>query len=228
MVSVDGFEKRIAEAWKYVVGHPLISVASVLLVIAVGLALFDRVAAGSLVGALFIVLSLFHFLPQMESFKAFGVEAKWRERIREADEILRKLRQSSLAWAKHTYHMFGWGSRMGGQTAKMKQALADQVDAALIDLGVEHSELMALKHDYLLFTAYDLFQAFDDIVKLNIDTNIQKMVNRLNELSNAQDSTEYTELVERRGRLDQARPPRLDLLKDLPFWAVLPCTDTGG
>jgi hypothetical protein len=71
---------NIRDIWDKVVGQPLISAAVVLLLIAVWLALTDRVAAGSLVAALFVVVALFHLLPQMESFKAFGVEAKWRER----------------------------------------------------------------------------------------------------------------------------------------------------
>jgi hypothetical protein len=65
--------------------------------------LIDHVAAGSLVAGLFVIVVLFHYLPQMESFKAYGVEAKWREKISEADEILKKLRQSTLASAKLTY-----------------------------------------------------------------------------------------------------------------------------
>jgi hypothetical protein len=86
--------------------------AAALLVIAVVLALIDRVAAGSLVAALFVVLALFHFLPQMESFKAFGIEAKWRARLREAEEILDKLRKSAMASAQLGYFMFGAGARI--------------------------------------------------------------------------------------------------------------------
>src|SRR5271156_5926112 len=82
--------------WNFVVRWILIGCAAALLLIAVGLALIDHVAAGSLVAGLFVIVALFHYLPQMESFKAYGVEAKWREKISEADEILRKLRQSTL------------------------------------------------------------------------------------------------------------------------------------
>lgn len=145
--------------------------AAVLLFIAVVLALFDRVAAGSLVAALFVVLSLFHFLPQMESFKAFGVEAKWRARLREAEDILEKLRRSAVASAELAYFMLGWGSRMGGKTAKMQQAIADQMDSVLNELNVEPDKLAGLKRDYLLFATYDLFQTFDAIVDLNIRSN---------------------------------------------------------
>jgi hypothetical protein len=145
--------------------------AAVLLFIAVVLALLDKVAAGSLVAALFVVLSLFHFLPQMESFKAFGIEAKWRARLREAEDILDKLRRSAMASAELGYFMLGWGSRMGGKRSKLQQALADQMDSVLNELNVDRDKLVALKRDYLLFASYDLFQTFDAIVDLNVRTN---------------------------------------------------------
>jgi hypothetical protein len=118
--------------------------AAVLLVIAVMLALIDRIAAGSLVAALFVVLALFHFLPQMESFKAFGIEAKWRARLRQAEEILDKLRRSAMATAEVGYFMLGSGSRRGGKQSKMRQSLADQIDSVLNELNVDRDKLAAL------------------------------------------------------------------------------------
>jgi hypothetical protein len=72
--------------------HPLRTTAGVLLVIAVILALFDRVAAGTLVAALFVVVTLFDFLPQMDSFAAFGIKAQWRKKLDEAEQILEQLK----------------------------------------------------------------------------------------------------------------------------------------
>jgi hypothetical protein len=152
-------------------GYLLRITAAVLLLIAVVLALLDKVAAGSLVAALFVIVSLFHFLPQMESFKAFGVEAKWRARLREAEDILDKLRRSAIASAELAYFMLGWGSRMGGEQAKMRQTIADQMDSVLKELEVDRDKLAALKRDYLLFASYDLFQTFDAIVDLNVQSN---------------------------------------------------------
>src|SRR5262245_7101203 len=126
--------------------------AAVLLLIAVVLALLDRVAAGALVAALFVILSLFHFLPQMESFKAFGVEAKWRARLREAEDILDKLRRSAIASAELAYFMLGWGSRMDGKSAKIRQTISDQMDSVLKELDVDRNKL--------------LFQTFDAICEL--------------------------------------------------------------
>src|SRR5712672_1560143 len=110
----------MSSIWNFIVRWLLIVCAAILLFIAVALALMDRVAAGSLVAGLFVIVALFHYLPQMESFKAYGVEAKWRARLNEADEILRKLQQSTLASAKLTYLTLGWGSRIGGPQPKDK------------------------------------------------------------------------------------------------------------
>src|SRR5947209_3882996 len=123
MHLLEQIKAHVLAIWSRIVRQPLISTAAILLLIAVALALADRVAAGSLVAALFVVLALFHFLPEMESFKAFGIQAKWRARLREADEILDKLRRSALTSGQLAYHMLGWGSRMGGKRSKMKQAL---------------------------------------------------------------------------------------------------------
>ncbi len=73
-------EHRDAQG-QWLVEHALMAGATACLFLAIGLAIADRVAAGTLVAGLFVVLVLFHYLPKMESFKAYGIEAKWRERL---------------------------------------------------------------------------------------------------------------------------------------------------
>jgi hypothetical protein len=210
----DQIKPHVLTIWRKLVQHPLIIAATVLALIAIYLALADRVAAGSLVAALFVIVALFHYLPQMESFKAYGVEAKWRARINEADDILRKLRQSTLASAELTYHTLGWGSRMGGQRAKMKQGLADRVDAALIDLGVDREQVMELKREYLFFASFDLFHAFKQVVDWNLMTNDRKATRRLDELHQDQTNPEVQELTIKLSKLRESRPA-LNPLEDL-------------
>ena len=65
--------------------------APILLVLAIGLALVDHIAAGTLMAGLFTVVSLLHYLPEMGSFKAFGVEAKFVRRT--AQEVVGVLRE---------------------------------------------------------------------------------------------------------------------------------------
>jgi hypothetical protein len=129
------------------------------------------VAAGSLVAALFVVVALFEFLPQMESFAAFGIKAQWRKKLDEAEEILEKLKQSTKASAQLGYYLLGWGSRMGGQTTGMKRDVAEQIDKALTNLGVDPDTLAIFKRDYLFFARFDLFQTFGAIASWNIRAN---------------------------------------------------------
>lgn len=192
----------------------LIAVAAILLCLSVMLALLDRVPAASLIAGLFIVVALFHYLPQMESFKAYGVEAKWRARINEADEILNKLKQSTLASAKLTYMTLGWGSRFSGPRSREKQAVADQVDAALRNLNVDQEEISSLKKDYLFFATFDIFQLFDAIVQKVIDENRNKLTLKIHNLK-IDDKPQADRLELERDFLKEERA-HIDLLEVLP------------
>jgi hypothetical protein len=145
--------------------------AAFLLILAVTLAMLDRIAAGSLVAALFVVVALFHFLPQLESFAAFGIKAKWRKQLDEAEAILEKLKQSTIASAQLGYYLLGWGSRTGGKQSSRMQAVADQIDKAISNLNLDPDPLATLKRDYLFFARNDLFATFDVIVDLGIRAN---------------------------------------------------------
>jgi hypothetical protein len=204
----------LSTCWSKLSKYAVLAGAALLLVLAIVLALLDRVAAATLMAGLFVVLALFHYLPQMESFKAYGIEAKWRAKLGEADELLRKLRQSTLASAMLTYNMIGWGSRLGGIDIRTKQKLADEAEAALADLNVDSVKISELKRDYLLFVAYDLFQGFDTIVGMNISATAERMTKRINELGNNPELPDVRELGEKQRVLRQARPS-LDLVRDL-------------
>lgn len=171
-------EAKLKCAGAWVVKNAAIVAAVGLLIVAVVLAIADRVPAASLMAGLFVVVVLFHYLPEMESFKAYGIEAKLRQRLNRADEILLKLKQTALASARLTYHTLGWGSRMGGHTQHERQAIADATDAALLSLGVEATEIDALKRDYILFALYDLFQCFDGVVGLCADKHLTRVRKR--------------------------------------------------
>ncbi len=203
----------MSSIWNFIVRWLLIVCAAILLFIAVALALMDRVAAGSLVAGLFVIVALFHYLPQMESFKAYGVEAKWRARLNEADEILRKLQQSTLASAKLTYLTLGWGSRIGGPQPKDKRAVADLVDAALLDLKVDADAIRKMKEDYIFFNNYDLFQVYDEIVQLKITEALAASQARLNSMIG--DDAARASLAEEMTSLRDKQKP-IELLETLP------------
>jgi hypothetical protein len=200
----------LRELWTKLLAWPYLlkATAGVLLIIAVILALFDRVAAGSLVAALFVVVALFEFLPQMESFAAFGIKAQWRKKLHEAEEMLEKLKQSTIASAQLGYYLLGWGSRMGGQTTGLKRDVADQIDKALTNLGVDPETLAIFKRDYLFFARFDLFQTFDAIASLNIKENKQSPKPMIDLLKQLQQGIDFRSLCQ--GRIPKADLPPQD------------------
>jgi len=189
--------------WNWLRQAAVIGAAIVLLFVAAGMALNDKVAGGTLVATLFIAVVLIHILPQLESFKAFGVEAKLRQRLNEADELLRKLRQSTLASAKLTYMTIGWGSRIGGPSQKEKQAISDEVEAVLADLGVDLSVIKGLKNDYLFFAEFDLFRTYEHVVQMNVFSNKARVNERLSQLKHDQTNAEVKELTAKQTELGQ-------------------------
>ncbi len=133
--------------------------AGICFVLTIYLTLLDRVPAATLMAGLFVVLVLFHYLPQMESFKAFSVEAKMRARLSEAEDILAKIKEAAKVSAILAYHTLGWGSRMG-HPIREKQAVADNVDKLARTVGIDQAELDALKREYISFIIWDLYRVF--------------------------------------------------------------------
>jgi hypothetical protein len=144
--------------------------------LAIFLLLWRSDSAGAAVASgLFLVSALLIFLPDIEVLKAFGIEAKLRAKLSEADEILQKLRRLGAVNAKMAYQQLGWGNRIGGARSIEKQRLADEVDQVLRDLGGAPEELSSMKRDYLRFAVFDLSQLFNSIVDMRVD-KIQKMI----------------------------------------------------
>ena len=151
------------------------------------LAVTGDVTAGSLTGTLCVVLALLHSLPHIEYFKALGVEAKMRERLKEADDILAKLKQSAIVSARLTYHTLGWQSRIGGAGSMTKQKVADENDKLLVDIGVAPDDIAALKSDYLFFAAVDIFKLFQFVATQRVEKQFAHLKEQLNQLIESKD-----------------------------------------
>ena len=134
---------RFATAWTWFTTHALFLVAPIPLFLGLYLAAMDKVAAGTLAAGIFVVLILLHHLPQMELLKAWGIEAKMRARLNEAEEIMKTLRQAVIASATLTYHSLSWSGRWDDGDPKLKQRIADLTDDALRATGVSGAEIAA-------------------------------------------------------------------------------------
>jgi hypothetical protein len=113
-------------AERLVVG--LVVAAAICLITSIGLAIANKVAAGTLTAGLFVASVLFLYLPQIKSFKAFGIAVEF---LREVKRIGAELEKS-------------------GQKLKAKQLAAhaskeevEKFDKALTKLSTANNEISA-------------------------------------------------------------------------------------
>jgi hypothetical protein len=94
MNFVSGLRARSFQ--RKMLGLALLAAAGICLLVSILLAIFDRVAAGSLTAALFVICVLLYHLPQMESVQAFGVKAKWRRQKAQLAETAKAEAEQSV------------------------------------------------------------------------------------------------------------------------------------
>lgn len=169
--------------------------------LAVLFSIADRVDAATLMAGLFVILVLFNYLPQMEYFKAYGVEAKMRAKLNEADEILKQLKAAAVLSGKIAYHTLGWQSRMA-HPVREKQALADEVDTFLRGAGVSEEEIADVKKQYIRFILFDLDHLFSSIVRRCTLAASRGAVQELSRLGNDESVPEVAGLRRRVERLN--------------------------
>jgi hypothetical protein len=126
----------------------------------------ENAALAGVAASLFIVSALLVFLPELESLKAFGVEAKLRARLSEADELLAKLRSLATVNAQLAYQQLAWMGRWASPRAAMKQQLASEVDRVVKELGLDAQIVAAPKQEYIRHTLKDLSRPFSQLVSM--------------------------------------------------------------
>jgi hypothetical protein len=188
--------------WNWIVASLFVLGSVFCFAMAVWLTLADKIAGATLMASMFVVLMLMHYLPQMEYFKAYGIEAKMRQKLNEADEILAKLKAASVVSGKLAYHVFGWGSRVA-HPVRQKQAVADDVDALLKGAGVSDDELAKIKWQYLRFLLYDFDNVLIGATLLALQKQDDILVRQINERGGQEDDPVIAELRARRARVDE-------------------------
>lgn len=180
------------------------------------LALTDKTSSATLMAGVFAVSVLFHYFPQLESFKAFTVEAKLRETVDRAEEILGKIRRAAVSSAENTFHQLGWGNRMGSPGWAYKSQMADNTVSLLKDLGVDSKEIKRLTEPYIQLVALDLYFIVQAVVNIRLQVRRHNIEAQLAALPQTiqRDDPEVQRLLSQR---DRAVPrPEGSPLEELP------------
>jgi hypothetical protein len=150
------------EKMKDLLGYFLAAMAMFALLCAIYEAMNQRISSAGLLGGLSLVAVLLFYLPQLEVIKAFGVEAKMRATLNEAQEIIARMKNLAEANAEATYGLIAWANRWGGMPYDEKQRKIDNIDSQLKSLGATDSDIEKIKSkDFMPFIAYDIKEVFE-------------------------------------------------------------------
>jgi hypothetical protein len=130
-------------------------------------------------GAIFLVGALIVFIPQLEVLKAWGVEARLRQSLDRAEEIIGRLRRLSEISAKATYLTMAWDNRLGSPSAKDKQQILDEVDRQLASLNVTAEERAEIVRPYIQIIELDYFYIFTRVADRYIEWKRGELGRRL-------------------------------------------------
>ena len=162
-------------------------------------AMNKELAAASVLAAMGVALTMIVFLPKLEVFKAFGIEARLTQTLDRAEEILGKLRRLSLISAKSNYMSLAWNNRMDGPTALDKQMILDQVDKQLAELNVSTDERSGIVAPFVHLIGWDFYAMYVRTVERYVQSRYDDLVRKLN--TGATDPSIRQELEKRAGLL---------------------------
>ena len=124
----------------------------------------QRVASASFLGTLGVVCTFLVFMPKLEVFKVWGVEAKLQQTVTEAVATLASLKRLAEISARASYLTIAWGNRMGTPPAKDKQAVLDEIDSQLAELKVSLEEIARIQLPFVKMVRLDFFFLFQGVI----------------------------------------------------------------
>jgi len=135
--------------WRvFFVEHGILATAALCLLLTIFLTFVDQIAGAALLATLFVILFLFWYLPRTDILKAVSIEIKLRERLIELGEVIQKVKQIAIASGRLNYYLLGLLDRTDAVPPEI-QRIANEVDAALRELGFGPEQLLEMKTDYL-------------------------------------------------------------------------------
>lgn len=188
----------------------LMSLASVAFLAATfWLAVNDKSAAATVTGLCALGLIAFAFLPSIDSIEAFGLKAKLRSRIDEADRLVEALKSASLLATKLLYQQIAWSGRMGSADWDTKRKWAAELDDSVRALEVDPRDVEEAKTQFLAFAAFDLYQIFEHMVgeRLRLSANaVTKKMGEVPQPMDGQGQALHDSLIAERQRVQSFLP----------------------
>jgi hypothetical protein len=152
-----------------------------------------QLQSATLLAGLFVACTLLVFLPQLEVFKAWGVEARLRSTLDRAEEIIGRLRKLSTISARVTYLTMAWSNRWGEPPARTRMTLLDDINKQLDEIGVSTDERTNISRPLIRMVGVDLYNIYVHVFDRYMTYSATELKRRFEEPGVRE---AYTKLVE--------------------------------
>lgn len=124
----------------------------------------QRLSSAGFLGTFGVVCTFLVFMPKLEVFKVWGIEAKLQQTVTEAVATLASVKRLSEISARASYLIITWGNRFDGPRAREKQAVLDDIDAQLAELKVAPAEIANIQRPFVKMVRLDFFFLFQGVL----------------------------------------------------------------
>lgn len=121
------------------------------------LALNDKSSSATITGLMTLGFVALLYLPLIDSFEAFGLKAKLRQSVNEADELVNALRAATATAAGVSYFQLAYIGRMASPTWFQKRIMLMGMDDSLRKVGISDADVAALREPMVRFLLADLY-----------------------------------------------------------------------
>lgn len=155
---------KIKSIGQFISKIALISCAALFLVATWILAMEDRASSATVTAAVAFGFAALYFLPLFESIEAFGLNAKLRSQVNEAQALIESIRSTATASARASVEFLARMDSMKSPSWGTRRKLFEGITANLEDLRVDHAKLAEIREPFIRFVAVHLFRLFWSIV----------------------------------------------------------------
>ncbi|EJJ27321.1 hypothetical protein [Rhizobium sp. CF142] len=141
----------------------------------------DKAAAATVLGVLTGVFLIFIYLPLMDNFAFFGLKAKLRERITEAEELTKLLRASASTSSKLLLYQLGYMNRMSDVPWAAKQNFMREIEDNLSMHEIPESQVREMREPLLRFMTIDLLSIAEQIVAQRVNDRRRMVQQQISE-----------------------------------------------
>lgn len=129
------------------------------------LAMEDKASSATVTAAVGFGFAMLYFLPLVESFEAFGLSAKLRTQVNQAETLLNNIRNTAAVSSKFLVEQIAWQGRLGTSSWSSKCAMLAAINDNLIEIGVDEKIIETVREPLLRFLSFDLYRIFASVVQ---------------------------------------------------------------